>query len=163
MGHALSLGDIARIALLFLRGDDLENVLLDQTGDTDYDFGKFNRLKRTLLAVPLLEPSMAVDAILWQPYEGNNRVGAPLVAGTSLPLEGCKRQYLPEAIRAVLLGGGQRTVDRGLGIRSHYAPVRNSLDEIVGVLELLEGMPEKKDVSCMDMFNPPLEPEEDDD
>ena len=163
MEKLLEISEISRIALLFLNGDDFENVLLDQIGPTDYDFNKFNGLKKVLLAVPMIDPSWTVDAILWQPYACNRRVGMPLVVGTSLPQQGCKRCYLNQEIFSVLQGGAPCRKDWREGLWSHYEALRNSDDEIVGVLELQVGLKDKKDVSCMDMFVPPFTLEEDDD
>jgi hypothetical protein len=158
MEHLLPIEEISRITLLYLNGDDFESVLLEKIGHTDYDFAKFNRLKKVLLAVPLIDPSQVVDAILWQSCCENRRVGSALVAGTSLPHEGCKRVYLNPQIMSVLNGGRPCQKDWGNDQVSYYAPLRNSNDEIVGVLELQTLVRDKKDVSCVDMFVPPYDP-----
>ncbi|MDR1061281.1 MAG: hypothetical protein LBL83_08775 [Clostridiales bacterium] len=163
MEYRLPLERVADIALLFLDGDCLESVLIDRLGHTDYDFGKFNCLKRALAQIEKIEESLGLAAILWQAYPTNDRVGAPLVAGSSLPLEGCKRQFLPPEIRAAIRDGARSVSERGGGIVSLYCPVRNSQHEIVGALELLAGLSEKIDVGVRDMFvnREPLEQEED--
>ena len=157
----LSIGTILRIGLNFLDGDDLEYVLLDRKGHTDYDFARFYRLKRTLTKIEEISQTLDVSAILWQAYPTNPDVGAPLVAGNSLPCEGCKRRYLNPSLRKALRGE-QSQLDRGEGVVSYYAPVLNSDGDIVGALELLVGKTEKVDVSCRDMFVEPREEEDDD-
>lgn len=147
----ITVEEAARIGLLFLNGEDLKGVLLDRMGHTDYDFARFNRLKRTLLQIERIAPELELNAILWQAYPTNRLIGAPLVAGSSLPCEGCKRQYLNgELLRA--LAGETCRKERPGGAVSLYAPVRDSGGEIVGALELLYGLEEKIDVSCNDMF-----------
>jgi hypothetical protein len=161
MNHLLSIEEIGRIALLYLNGDDFESVLLDKIGNTDYDFIKFNRLKKSLLAVSLIDPSWTIDAILWQPYCRNRRIGSALVVGTSLPHEGCKRVYLNRQIISVLNGRGPCLKDWGDNRFSYYAPLHNSCGDIVGILELQTGVLDKKDVTCVDMFVPPYDPNDD--
>ncbi len=151
---------IARIGLLFIDGDDLEHVLLDRQGHTDYDFARFDRLKRVLLKLERVAPSLDISCILWQAYPTNPQVGAPLVAGSSLPVEGCKRQYLNPALRKTLEEGVSCENRRKSGAVSLYFPVRNSNGEVVGALELLSGITEKIDVSCNDMFVEQKEEEE---
>lgn len=157
----LNLDTIARIALNFLAGDDLEYVLIDRSGHTDYDFTRFYRLKRTLLKIEQISQELDISAILWQPYPTNPQIGAALVAGNSLPCEGCKRQYLNVQLRQVLESGEPARLDRDDGVYSCYSAVRNSDGDIVGALELLVGKTEKVDVSCRDMFVEPREEEDD--
>ncbi|MFV0399842.1 MAG: hypothetical protein ACK5LX_04370 [Oscillospiraceae bacterium] len=158
----ISVEDVSRIALLFLNGDDFEQVLIDRIGHTDYDFDRFNRLRAVLFKVEKIAPELKLSAILWSPYPTNNRVGTALVAGGSLPVEGCKRQKLNPDIRRCLLEESAVQKARPGGLWSLYSPVRNSRDDVVGVLELLVGLGEgeKIDVSCMDMFVAPREEEE---
>lgn len=89
-------------------------------------------------------------------------VGAPVVAGSSLPIEGCKRQTLPPEVRRVLEEDSVEEKQREGGVVSLYRAVRNSRDEIVGALELLTGLAEKVDVSVRDMFVEPREPDKED-
>lgn len=143
---------ISDIALLFIEGDFLENVLLDKCGHTDYDFEKFTALKRVLTSVENIEPCLDISAVLWQPHVINKYVGAPLVAGNSLPHEGCKRRRLSKEIQETMEQDKCLTKHWEDGTVSLYRAVKNSSDEIVGVLELIEGLTEKIDVSVMDMF-----------
>lgn len=151
-GSSISIETIARIGQLFLDGDDLQWVLLDRMDHTDYDFDRFNRLKRTLLLIERIAPERDLAAILWQAYSTNPQVGAPLVAGSSLPLEGCKRQQLGPQLRRAMEQGESGWKEHPGGERSFYCPVYNSNGEITGALELLYGLTEKVDVSCNDMF-----------
>lgn len=143
---------ISDIALLFIDGDSLENVLIDKSGHTDYDFNHFNVLKRVLTGIEKIDPALHISAVLWQPYSTNPYVGAPLVAGNSLPHEGCKRRRLPKEIRETMVKDSRLTKQWQDGTVSLYRAVKNSDDETVGVLELIEGLTEKIDVSVMDMF-----------
>lgn len=150
--------EIARIGLLFLDGDDLQNVLLDKTGPTNYDFLKFCRLKAVLSGMEEIDPALKVTGVLWLPYPTNPRVAIPAVAGNALPVEGCKRQKMPEPMYQSWLSGQPQVTLRptqGEGCFSYYIPVKNSLDEQVGILELLVGRNRLGDVSNMDMFVPP--------
>ena len=163
MSVLLSPEKIIEIAILFLDGDDFEEVLLDQMGHTDYDFDKFNRLKAVLLKVEQLAPELNLGTSLWYTYPTNNRIGAALIAGSTLPLEGCKRQYLGPEIRNAFMNDCLSEKTRVDGVRSLFAPLKNSQDDIVGVLELMVGLKEKKDVSCKDMFVVPREEEDEED
>ena len=159
--ESLTIETIPRIGLQFLDGEDLEYVMIDRKGHTDYDFDRFYRLKRTLLAIEQISEELDISAILWQAYPTNPQVGAALVAGSSLPCEGCKRQYLNPELRAVLAGRGPARIERGGGVYSYYTAVRNSDGDLVGALELLVGKTEKVDVSCRDMFVEPRVEEDD--
>lgn len=67
MRDSLDLRKISDIALLFLDGDSLENVMVDRLGHTDYHFDRFNALKRTLLQVEKIAPALGVST----PYSGS--------------------------------------------------------------------------------------------
>ena len=146
--------EIARIGRLFLDGDAFEHVLIDKVGPTDYDFERFNSVRATLLKIERIAPKQRVYAIMWAKYAEGGVVVIPLVAGSSLPVEGCKRQPgNPELLRA--FEGEENCIRRReTGVVSHYYPVWNSNGDRVGVLEIAIGMTEPKDVSYADMFVP---------
>ncbi len=153
---------LARIAQLFLSGDDFERVLIDQRLHTDYRFDEFNRLKSTLSKVERIEPDADVTAILWRLYPGNPYVAEPLVAGNALPNTGWRRvPSTPEQRRACLNGEDTVKTWREGGV-SHYYPLRNSDWEIVGFLELLTDRGFHKDVGTTEMFVEKLDIDEDD-
>lgn len=143
---------LARIALLFLSGDDLEHVLVDRRLYTDYRFDEFNRLKAVLTKVERLEPNLDVSAILWRLFPGNPYLAEPLIAGNALPNTSWWRTASNEPMRKAGLDGENTVYEwKGRGV-SHYYPVRNGDEDIVGVLELLAGRNERADVASSDMF-----------
>ena len=150
----MDIHEIARIGRLFLDGDDFENALIDKIGATDYNFDCFNRVKATLLKIERIAPELQLYAIMWARYAEGGVVVIPLIAGSSLPTEGCKRMPgNPELLRA--FEGEDETIRRREnGVASYYYPVENSSGDKVGVLELVTGMTEPKDVSYVDMFVP---------
>jgi len=149
--------EIARIGRLFLDGDDFENALIDKTGATDYDFDCFNRVKAVLLKIERIATDKTVYAIMWARYAAGGAVVIPLIAGSSLPMEGCKRMLGNPVLLRAFDGAEDGVLRRDTGAVSHYYPVENSCGDRVGVLELLTGMAEPKDVSYVDMFVPSRE------
>ena len=151
---------IARVALLFLNGDDFERLLIDQRQHTDYRFDEFNRLKEVLLKAERFCEGADVAAILWRQFPGNPYVAEPLVAGSALPNTGWRRVRSGPEMR--LAFHGERTAREWPGAGcSFYYPLKNSDEEIVGVLELLVDRGWRKDVDTTEMFVEPLEPEDD--
>jgi len=150
----MDMQDIARIGLLFLDGDDVANALIDKVGHTDYDFNCFNRVKATLMKIEKIDPASGVHAIVWVRYATDGPVVIPLIAGSSLPVEGCKRMLANPELRAAFDQNIYKVKPRETGIISHYFPFDDSLGDQAGVLELVIGMAEQKDVSYVDMFVP---------
>ncbi|QHT61358.1 hypothetical protein GXP70_16270 [Paenibacillus lycopersici] len=148
----IELMEVARIGALFLPGDSLEEVmpperraypLRVQSGnefalgdEIDYDEHHFNALKRVLLLTERIEPSRKPSTALWiRRPESPARVEV-MVAGRSLPHEGYQIQPAwPELIRA--FEGLPTRWDRPFGTTVYY-PIRNSDEDIVGVLEVSE-------------------------
>lgn len=142
----LDIDSIARIGLLFLDGDSLENVLLDRYGHTDYDFDCFNRCKAVLLKMERINPRLGLTAILWQRRPDNLELAVPVVAGNALPVEGYRAAVAPPSLRAAFSGEYGAAFQRDGGCASRYYPVQNSDAEIVGVLELLSGQRVRNDI-----------------
>ena len=136
---------VGKIALLFIEGDRLENVLLDKLGHTDYDFDNFNALKKALMKAERINPFLDLTAMLWQLRPDNPDVALPLVCGNALPIEGWQATCPNEALRAAFDHGIYGIKNRGKCC-SHYFPVKNSDGQIVGVLELLQGKRQKGDI-----------------
>ena len=136
---------VGRIALLFIEGDRLENVLLDKLGHTDYDFDNFNVLKKALMKVERINPSLDLTAMLWQLRPDNPDVAMSLVCGNAFPIEGWQATCPNEALRAAFDDSICSMKNRG-ECCSHYFTVKNSNAEIVGVLELLQGKRQKGDI-----------------
>lgn len=151
-----SLMEIARIGALFVPGDMLEDVmpperreyplLVDSSlsrfalGDeVDFVEEHFNALKRVLLLTERIDSSRQPYAALWIRRPEAPSLGEVMVAGGALPSEGSHIQELwPEILRA--FSGLPTRWDRGAG-QTVYYPIRNSDEEIVGVLELTDNVP----------------------
>lgn len=152
---------VARIALMFLDGDEMERVLIEGQGYTDYRFEAFNRLKYCLTRAERVDPEMDVSAILWRFIPGNDHVAEPLVCGNALPQTGWRRVFANEAQRTAYLRGEKTVREWSEGCASHYYPLRNSDGDCVGLMELLVGRGYRRDVDACEMFMEPVEaPEE---
>ncbi|WNQ12413.1 hypothetical protein MJA45_05015 [Paenibacillus aurantius] len=145
--------EIARLGVLFLPGDMLENVMPPErkeypllvagakgrfavTDEIDFVEDNFNALKRVLLLTERIDPQREPYAALWIKRPENPSHGEVMVAGRALPGEGTYIQPLwPEILRA--FAGRPTRWDRDGGETVYY-PVRNSDEEIVGVLEVTE-------------------------
>ncbi|MDG0792525.1 hypothetical protein OMP38_17830 [Cohnella ginsengisoli] len=156
MPKTYSLMEIARLGALFLPGDFLEDVMPPERREyplkvagTDSQFAlgdevdfvedHFNALKRVLLLTERIDPLRRPYAALWIRRPENPALGEVMVAGGSLPSEGADIMPLwPEILRA--FSGRPTRRDRGGG-QTVYFPVRNSDEDIVGVLELTENVP----------------------
>ncbi|MHA6484674.1 hypothetical protein ACX1C1_22525 [Paenibacillus sp. strain BS8-2] len=146
-----SLMEIARIGALFIPGDMLEYVMPEErreypliVGETYSEFAvgdevdfveeNFNGLKRMLLLTERIDPARKTYASLWIRRPENPSRGEVMVAGGALPAEGYVIQPLwPEILRA--FEGHPTHWERNAGETVYY-PIRNSDEEIVGVLEL---------------------------
>lgn len=136
----LDADSVARIGLMFLDGDSLEEILLDRYGHPDYDFDNFNRCKIALMKLERMNPTLGLTAVLWQLRPDNEELATPVAAGSALPLEGYRPCPASEALKQALAGEFGVAAARSGTCTSHYYPVRNSDGEIVGALELLEGL-----------------------
>ncbi len=142
----LDIENVARIGLMYLDGDKLEGILLDRHGDTDYDFENFNEVKKSIMKLERINPDLNLSAFLWRLHPDNKNMVIPVVAGNALPVEGWQRIKANEVIKAVFETGEKKVMNRTETLSSYYYPVRNSDDEIVGVLELLYGERERNDI-----------------
>jgi hypothetical protein len=148
--------EIARLGALFLPGDMLENVMpperreypLRVAGSTsqfavsdevDFVEDHFNALKRVLLLTERIQPDREPYAALWIRRPENPSLCEVMVAGGGLPAEGCDIQPLWPEIQRAFTGLPTRW-DRDDG-QTVYYPIRNSDEEIIGVLELSENIP----------------------
>ena len=157
-----SIDEIARIGLLFLDGDAFEDVLIDQEEHTDYRFAPFTDLKADLLRIERIDPDLEMSAILWREYPGNRYVMEPLVAGSGLPNTGPRRIFATPPMRAAYGTGTNQMDDQSPKGIAYYYPLRNSKDDIVGLLELLVGRGYKQDVGTVEMFVEPVAYPDDD-
>jgi hypothetical protein len=132
----LTHGDIARIGLTFIEGDAVEDALLDKYGPVDYDFDKFNQVRKVLGKMHKLAPDLDMVCIVWQQRPDNPEVVFPLVLCTSFPLEWWRKQK-PNAFLKRAFLGEETVYERGGRCKSLYYPIRNSDERIVGALEIV--------------------------
>jgi hypothetical protein len=132
--------EIARIGVLYIPGDLLEEVMPPQHRDyldgdgIDFVETHYNTLKRMLLLTERIDPPRRVKTALWVKRPSRPELGEVMVAGRALPIEGYDIVTLwPEIERA--FSGLPSRFDRSSGETVYY-PVRNSDEEIVGVLEV---------------------------
>lgn len=141
---------VARIGLLYIDGDKLEDVLIDKvstsTDDITYNHEYFNELKISLLKLEKINPELNLTAVLWQSRPNNINYGMPVVAGNALPFEGPDFPAINEEIKCVLRTGVSQKLKRPDGAASHYYPVKNSNSVIVGVLELISNYKNKFEI-----------------
>jgi hypothetical protein len=144
--RVLDIDNVARIGLMFIDGDKLEDVLLDKLGHTDYDFENFNILKKVLMKIEKINPDLDLTAVLWQNRPDNENLVVPVVAGNALPVEGWGRKNVNPSMKAVFEAGTSQVLKHDGEIASYYYAVKNSNAEIVGVLELLSGLRTPNDI-----------------
>jgi len=142
MSGTYPLSEIARIGALFLDGDVYEEVMPEFSRSyTDTDFLEyreqpFNALKRVLLLIERIESQRAVIACLWGLRGDNAKQVEVIVAGSHLPIEGYDvREIWTELQHAFDGKPAQRMNDAG---ETAYYPLRNSLEDVVAVLEVTE-------------------------
>jgi hypothetical protein len=142
----LDIDNIARIGLIYLDGDKLEDILLDKYGHTDYHFENFNAVKKSLLKLERIDPGLDLTAVLWQLRPDNSELAVPVAAGNALPVEGWQRTKVNDEMRVTFDKGINMVKKRSDTCTSYYYAVKNSDAEIVGVLELLHGYRVKGDI-----------------
>lgn len=142
----LDIDNVARIGLMYIDGDKLENILVEKLGHTDYVFENFNAVKKSLMKLEKINPELGLIAEIWQRRADNEDVVFPVVAGRALPIEGSRRRWINPEMKAVFETGVKQVYDRGDGIISYYYPIKNSDAEIVGVLELISGVKVANDI-----------------
>ncbi len=136
----LDIDNVARIGLMYIDGDKLENILVEKLGHTDYVFENFNAVKSSVIKLEKINPDLNLIAVIWQRRIDNEDVVFPVVCGRALPVEGHGRRWINQHMREVFETGQKRVYDRGNGVVSYYYPIKNSDAEIVGVLELISGV-----------------------
>jgi hypothetical protein len=146
----LDVDNVARIGLMFLDGDKLEQVLLDKLStdydDINYHHEYFRDLKTTLTKIERINPNLKLFAILWQLRPDNDNLAVPVIVGNSLPIERWFVTPLNEGIRKVFKTGEPVSFQRSETACSYYYPVRNSGAGIAGVLELLDKQGKRGDI-----------------
>jgi hypothetical protein len=150
------LDDIARIATAMVDGEICQRIVTpralefmnrvdprDRWADADnYDVDDqaFNATKKTLIRLSSLV-SYPVDVNLWMPLEGKTPRIQVVVRNRYEMSQFWEwgRLYQPmfPEMQTVLSTGRRVTVEKKAGFVSVLAPVRNSLDDIVGLVEVV--------------------------
>lgn len=141
----LDIDNIARIGLMYLDGDKFETVLTDKFctdyDDVNYNHEYFNELKIALLKAQRINPDFAIAAFLWQLRLDNANMVVPVISGDELPDVPWERywtiQAVNEKMEIVFNTGVSQYFARENDYCSYYYALRNSDEEIVGVLELV--------------------------
>ena len=106
----------------------------------DVDHENYIRTKKTLIRLARLCP-LACDANLWMPVPADPARIQVVIRNvyemSSFWKWGELTQPMPEEMKRVLATGVRVTVRKGAGKISVLAPVRNSLDDIVGLVEVV--------------------------
>ncbi|HWE52673.1 MAG TPA: hypothetical protein VG273_22970 [Bryobacteraceae bacterium] len=150
------LDEIARVASAMVDGDVWQLIVTpcalafmskkdprDQWADSDnydVDDAAFNRVKKTLIRLSMLA-DFPLDVNLWLPAPGTPaRVQIAIRNRNELSQfwdwGKLSQEMFPE-MHTVLTTGKRVTVKQKPGLISVLAPVRNSLDEIVGLVEVV--------------------------
>ena len=150
------LDEIARVASVMVDGDVCQRIVTpralsfmskkhprDQWADSDnydVDDAAFNSVKKTLIRLSMLA-DFPLDVNLWLPAPGTPaRVQIAIRNRNELSQfwdwGKLSQEMFPE-MRTVLTTGKRVTVKQKPGLISVLAPVRNSLDEIVGLVEVV--------------------------
>lgn len=146
----LDVDNVARIGLMYLNGDLVENVMLDKLSldydDVTYNHEYFKELKIALTRMERINPDLDVTAVLWQLRPDNDKLAVPIICGNAFPEEGWEITPVNPEMDHVFRTGESSVKKRSETCSSHYYAVRNSDNEIVAVLELLVGRGYRKDI-----------------
>ena len=150
------LDEIARVASVMVDGDVCQRIVTpralafmskkdprDQWADSDnydVDDAAFNRVKKTLIRLSMLA-DFPLDVNLWLPAPGTpERIQIAIRNHNELSQfwdwGKLSQEMFPE-MQTVLTTGKRVTVKQQPGLISVLAPVRNSLDEITGLVEVV--------------------------
>ncbi len=148
--RVLDIDNIARIGLMYLDGDLVENVMLDKLSldydDVTYNHEQFYELKSALTKTERINPDLDITAVLWQLRPDNDQLAVPIICGNAFPEEGWEITLVNPEMDRVFKTGESCVKKRSDTCSSHYYAVRNSDNAIVAVLELLVGRGYRKDI-----------------
>ncbi len=148
------LQEIARVASVMIDGDVCQHIVTQralqhmlhsdprdefQAGDNyDVHDAPFIQTKKTLIRLAMLA-SYPVDVNLWMPVPTTQKIQVVIRNKYNLSQfwNGELDQEMPPEMRDVLQTGKTRTIRNKPGMISVLAPVRNSLNEIVGLVEVV--------------------------
>jgi len=151
------LNEIARVATIMVDGDVCQHIVTPRAlhfmlhpnprdewsgGDNyDVDTPAFISTKKTLMRLALMVP-YPVDVNLWMPVPTTSRI--QLVIRNHFDLSQFANneldQKMPPEMQEVLQTGRTLTVKKNPEMISVLAPVRNSLGQIVGLVEVVSSM-----------------------
>ena len=149
------LNEIARISTIMIDGDVCQHIVTEralahmlhsdprdewQAGD-NYDVNNeaFIQTKKTLIRLAMLAP-YPVNVNLWMPVPTTHDIQLVIENKNNLSQYwtfGDLRQAMPPEMEEVLKTGKPATIQKTPGMLSVLAPVRNSLGEIVGLVEVV--------------------------
>lgn len=139
----LDIENIGRIGQMFIKGELLEEILIDpytcDEDDTDYNIPAFNELKAVLMKIERMNPDLFVTGVLWCRYKANRRMAIPVIAGKAHPTVGWIISPCDESLQIALDEGINTRLELQDGRVTHYFPVRTTTDRIVGALGLTTG------------------------
>jgi hypothetical protein len=145
---------IARVATVMIDGDVCQHIVTQralqhmlhsdprdewQAGDNyDVHAAPFIQTKKTLIRLAMLA-SYPVDVNLWMPVPTTQDVQVVIRNKYNLSQfwHGGLEQAMPPEMLEVLQSGKTLTIQKSPGMISVLAPVRNSLNEIVGLVEVV--------------------------
>lgn len=147
------LQEIARVATVMIDGDVCQHIVTQralqhmlhsdprdkwQAGDNyDVHNAPFIQTKKTLIRLAMLAP-YPVDVNLWMPVPSTQDIQVVIRNKYNLSpfWNGELEQAMPPEMHEVLQTGKTLTVQKTPGMISVLAPVRNSLNQIVGLVEV---------------------------
>lgn len=149
-----TLDEIARVATIMIDGDVCQHIVTAralyhmlhadprdqwQAGDNyDVHDAAFIQTKKTLIRLGMIAP-FPVDVNLWMPVPTTQNIQVVIRNQHDLSQFwkfGDLEQAMPAPMRQVLTTGNRVTVQEKPGMISVLAPVRNSLGQIVGLVEV---------------------------
>jgi hypothetical protein len=148
------LQEIARVATVMIDGDVCQHIVTQralqhmlrsdprdkwQAGDNyDVHAAPFIQTKKTLIRLSMLAP-YPVDVNLWMPVPTTQDIQVVIRNKYNLSQfwQGELEQAMPPEMREVLQSGKTLTVQKSPEMISVLAPVRNSLNEVVGLVEVV--------------------------
>ncbi len=153
---AVQLDGVARVASVMMDGDLARRIQTPRSVDSmlrtdnrdkwagsdnyDVNHAAFIATKKTLIRLARLCPS-ACDVNLWMPVAGNPPRVQIVIRNvhemSQFWIWGALHQEMPLEMRRVLDSGDRVTVTRRPGMVSVLAPVRDSLGDTVGLVEVV--------------------------
>lgn len=148
------LQEIARVATAMIDGDVCQHIVTQralkhmlhpnprdvwQAGDNyDVHGAAFIQTKKSLIRLATLAP-YPVDVNLWMPVPTTQDIQVVIRNKYNLSQfwDGGLEQAMPPEMQEVLQSGKTLTLQKTPGVISVLAPVRNSLNEIVGLVEVV--------------------------